>query len=406
MKKNNYYFERILNMDFTNLKNFMEHMSEDITPGNAIEVYLGGKCVFKYACGYSNLESKAPLTGDELFRIYSCSKVTTVTAGAQLLERGIFRLSDPLYEYVPEFKDMYIKNADGEIKKAKNPITMGDLFSMTAGFDYNFNTDGFKKARELTNGRMDTDKVIRCIASDPIHYEPGTHWQYSIGHDVLAGVISIITGKKFRDYVRENIFEPLGMKDCYYHDNEELRKRIPDQYAFTPEGSESFDIVEAQKNGLQGTGGMFRNLGQENSHVLGEEYDSGGAGIITSISDYVKLMAALANYGTGINGEKILSGYTVNLMRTNRLSGQTLEDFNWSALRGCGYGLGVRTHINKAQSGVISNLGEFGWGGATGTTVIIDPEINLGVFYAQHNLNPREEYYQPRLRNVVYSCLD
>ena len=139
---------------------------------------------------------------------------------------------------------------------------------------------------------------------------------------------------------------------------------------------------------------------------MGEEYDSGGAGIITSISDYVKLMAALANYGTGINGEKILSGYTVNLMRTNRLSGQTLEDFNWSALRGCGYGLGVRTHINKAQSGVISNLGEFGWGGATGTTVIIDPEINLGVFYAQHNLNPREEYYQPRLRNVVYSCLD
>ena len=110
MKKNNYYFERILNMDFTNLKNFMEHMSEDITPGNAIEVYLGGKCVFKYACGYSNLESKAPLTGDELFRIYSCSKVTTVTAGAQLLERGIFRLSDPLYEYVPEFKDIYIKN--------------------------------------------------------------------------------------------------------------------------------------------------------------------------------------------------------------------------------------------------------------------------------------------------------
>jgi len=113
----------------------------------------------------------------------------------------------------------------------------------------------------------------------------------------------------------------------------------------------------------------------------------------------------LAGYGLGLTGERILSHNSVDLMRTNRLSPELLKDFCWNQLSGCGYGLGVRTHIDPAKSGVISNLGEFGWGGAAGATAIVDPKIGLGVFYAQHTLNPREEYYQPRLRNVVYSCL-
>ena len=82
-----------------------------------------------------------------------------------------------------------------------------------------------------------------------------------------------------------------------------------------------------------------------------------------------------------------------------------LSDLNWKQLAGCGYGLGVRTHINSAKSGLICNLGEFGWSGAAGATAIIDPDIDLAVFYAQHVLNSQESFYQPRLRNVVYSCL-
>lgn len=392
-------------MDFTNLKNFMDFMAAERTPGNAVEVYLGGKSVFKYESGYSDLENKTPLNGDELYNIYSCSKVTTVTAGTQLLERGKFLLNDPLYEYIPEFKNMYIKNSDGELVKAKNPITVGNLFTMTAGFTYNFNTEGFKKAREITNGKFNTLETIKCVASDPLSYEPGTRWQYSIGHDVLAALVEAVSGKKFRDYVKENIFDPLNMTETVYHHTEETLKRTAEQYSYVPEGAENFDIVEAQKNGFKGKG-MFKNVGKAVNHVLGEEYDSGGAGIVTTVSDYAKLTAALANYGMGLTGERILSRYSVDLMRTNRLDEHLLKDFSWSALAGCGYGLGVRTHIDPAKSGVTSSLGEFGWGGAAGATVIIDPKINLGVFYTQHSLNPREEYYQPRLRNIVYSCLD
>ncbi len=391
-------------MDFTNLKQFMEHMASERTPGNAVCAYLKGEKVFEYTCGFSDLEQEVPMTGEELFNIYSCSKITTVTAGVQLLEQGRFLLSDPLYEYIPEFRRMYIKEADGEIREAKNPITLGNLFTMTAGFSYDLTAPGFQKAKELTRGRMDTVETIRCVASDPLHYEPGTRWQYSLGHDVLAAVISVISGQKFRDYVKDNIFEPLNMEESFYHHTDDTLKRTAQQYALIAGDETDFDIVEAQRTG-QAKLGSFKKIGKNVRHILGEEYDSGGAGITTTIQDYSKLLTALANYGTGLNGERILSPYSVNLMRTNCLDEKLMPYYDWKQVVGCGYGLGVRTHMNPAKSGVIANIGEFGWGGAAGATALIDPEINLAVFYTQHLLTPREPYYQPRLRNVVYSCL-
>ena len=392
-------------MDFSALKNFLDFMAQTRTPGNAVEVYLHNRLVFRYVSGYSDLENRIPLTGDEMYNIYSCSKVATVTAGAQLLEKGIIALTDPLYAYMPEFKDMYIKQEDGHLEKAKNPIRVGDLFSMTAGFTYDTDTEWFRKAQQLTGGKMDTVETIRCMASAPLVFEPGTHWRYSLCHDVLAGLISVVSGKKFRDYMQDNIFTPLGMEDTLYHQTPETLKRTAQMYTFVREGDAPKDPVEAQAMGCAETKGHFENIGKKVSYVFGEEYDSGGAGIITTLSDYAKLAAALGNGGKGITGERILSPYTVNLMRINRLGSEQLKDFSWCQLAGCGYGLGVRTHMDPAKSGLVCNIGEFGWGGAAGSSIMVDPDIGLGVFYAQHTQNPREEYYQPRLRNLVYTCL-
>lgn len=390
-------------MDFIHLKNFMDRMAQSRTPGNAVEVWLNGKQVFSYAAGFRDLERQLPLTGSELYNIYSCSKLTTVTAGAQLLERGQLLLTDPLYAYIPEFREMYIQTENGP-KKAERPITVGDLFSMTAGFSYDLNAPGFQKAREVTGGAMDTVAVMGCVAQDPLLFEPGTHWNYSICHDVLAAVISVVSGKKFRDYVQENIFDPLDMKESFYHHTPETLARTGEKYTFVSDGGEISDIVEAQKNGSREEG-FFKNTGKQNDMVLGPEYDSGGAGIITSVSDYAKLAAALAGFGLGASGERILSKAAVELLRTNRLTGQLLKDYNRPHMKGCGYGLGVRTHEDPASSGLICGKGEFGWVGAAGASILVDPDVGLGVFYAQHCLNPREEYYQPRLRNVVYTCL-
>ncbi len=392
-------------MNFKNLQNFMDHMAAERTPGNSIVIYKDGKLVYHYASGYSDLENKVPMTGEEMFYIYSCTKVSTAVAAAQMLERGKFLLNEPLYEYIPEFKDMYVRGADGEIYKAKNPITIGNLITMTAGFNYNLNAPGFKKARELTGGRMDTVETIKCVASDPLYFEPGARWNYSICHDVLAAVISVISGQKYRDYIQENIFDPLDIKDTAFHVTPEILDRMAVKYSFIPEGDPNFDPVEAQKSG-NAKEGMFRNGGKGNNFILGPEYDSGGAGLITNPFEYAKLAAALANHGTGLTGERILSPYMVDLMRTNRLTPEQQKTYVWEQHRGYHYGLGVWTHANPSISGSLSNVGEMGWGGAAGASMIIDPKINLGVFYVQHCLNPREGYYQPRLRNVVYSCLD
>lgn len=384
-------------MNFEYMKNFMDSLTEWIIPGNSVVIYKDGKKVFEYSSGYSDLEKKIKKTGEEQLYIYSCSKVATVTAALQLYEQGKFLLSDPLYEYLPEFKKMYVKDGD-RIKAAENPITIRDLFTMTAGLSYATNTPAFEKARKLTDGKMDTRTVIKCIAEEPLLFEPGARWNYSLCHDVLAVLAEVVSGMRFSEYMKKNIFEPLDMNNSYYHAPNDVI--ISPQYIY--EIQDTKNIVELQQK--EHTSGVVKRA-YGNELVFGENYDSGGAGIITTVDDYAKFAAALANSGTGLNNNRILSSATVKLMKTNQLNEAQRKTMNWRRLRGYGYGLGVRTLIDKAESGSNSSIGEIGWGGAAGATIIADTEEKVALFYAHHMLNPQEEYYQPRLRNVLYSCL-
>ena len=384
-------------MNFEYMKNFMNSLTEWIIPGNSVVIYKDGKKVFEYSSGYSDLEKKIKKTGEEQLYIYSCSKVATVTAALQLYEQGKFLLSDPLYEYLPEFKKMYVKDGD-RIKAAENPITIRDLFTMTAGLSYATNTPAFEKARKLTDGKMDTRTVIKCLAEEPLLFEPGARWNYSLCHDVLAVLAEVVSGMRFSEYMKKHIFEPLYMNNSYYHTPNDVI--IAPQYIY--EIQDTKNIVELQQK--EHTSGVVKRA-YGNELVFGENYDSGGAGIITTVDDYAKFAAALANSGTGLNNNRILSSATVKLMKTNQLNEAQRKTMNWRRLRGYGYGLGVRTLIDKAESGSNSSIGEIGWGGAAGATIIADTEEKVALFYAHHMLNPQEEYYQPRLRNVLYSCL-
>ena len=389
-------------MDFTEFKNLMERLCAWRIPGNSVSVYHHGKEIFKYSAGYSDLENKIPMNGSELLNIYSCSKVVTVTAALQLYEKGYFLLDDPLYDFFPEYRKIRVDH--GTRFDAENPITLRHLFTMTSGLSYKTATEAFKKSKDETGGNMDTLTVIRNLAADNLSFEPGERWQYGLSHDVLAGVVEVISGKKFRDYVRENIFEPLEMHDSFYH-NEAVRERMAKQYRFeTPRFGN--DLAEMQAKGSSADGGVIVENSPKNSLVFGPEYDSGGAGITCTVGDFSKFAQALALGGKGINGERILSPGTVELLRTNQLSPEQQKYFEWKQHRGYGYGLGVRTLTSVAASGTTgNNLKEFGWGGAAGATVIIDADEGLSMFYAHHMLNPQEEYYQPRIRNVLYTCM-
>lgn len=390
-------------MNFTPIKEFMGMLTDWRIPGNSIKITLKNKEVFSFQSGFEDVKNKIPMSENLLFNIYSCSKPITVIAALQLYEKGYFLLDDPLYSFIPEYRDIYINKSNGDRIKANNPITLRHLFTMTSGLTYNTDTAAFKKAKEITNGKMNTLDTIKCLAADGLSFEPGEAWQYGLNHDVLAAVVEVISGKKFRDYVKENILLPLEMKDTYYH-NENVIERVAKQYQYI--NSNETNIVKQQSDrNNQTKSGRIEEVGKAVSLIFGEEYDSGGAGITTSVEDYSRFSSALANNGISENGEQIISSNSIKMLKENQLNEHQIKYFNWPQLRGYGYGLGVRTMIDRVKAGSNGSIGEFGWGGAAGATVLIDTDLNLSMFYTHHMLNPQEEYYQPRLRNVLYSCL-
>ncbi len=380
-------------MNFKELEAFLDSIVQWRIPGADCAIYYKNRPVFRYSAGYADIKSKKPISADNLYNLYSASKVITCAAALQLFENGKFLMTDPLWEYLPEFREMYIKkvldNGNVELVKAQNSITVRDLFTMTAGLTYELNTPSIKAAREnAPNQSPATREIIKAIAEDPLMFEPGTHWNYSLCHDVLGGLIEVVSGKKFSQYLKENIFDPLYMKDTGFYLSDERTARMARQYSFNDETNTAVEVS------------------LKNVYVLGSNYESGGAGLISSVDDYIRFAAALCNKGKALNGEQILSRRTIELMKTNHLDETCMKDFNWIQLRGYGYGLGVRTMVNSAVGGSLSPVGEFGWPGAAGSYSLIDQTNELAVFYAQHLLNNQEPYVHPRLRNVIYKCLD
>ncbi len=387
-------------MNFTPLMDFLDKLANTRTPGNAMVIYHNNEEVFRYSSGYSDLENKTVMTGNELFNVYSCSKPITVTAAMQLYEKGEFLLDDPLYSFIPEYREMYVKTADGEFKKAEKPITMRHLFTMSAGLSYELESDAIAEARRQTNGRMDTVTVAKCLVKDPLLFEPGEHYKYSLCHDVLAAVVEIISGKRFSEYVEENIFKPLEIKDAHYDRPDSVLKRIAIHYEYV--NPSEFDLTRQAE---------YKVVSKIPAYIFGEDYDCGGAGLAIAPAEYAKFTNAMANYGKCPNGERILSRGSVDLLRQNQFADHRLSEIDNGINKrfsGYGYGLGVRTMMDKAKGGSLSSIGEFGWDGAAGALSLIDPEANVGFFYAQHVLstNLDMDYAIPRLRNIVYKCID
>lgn len=393
-------------MDFTNLKNYLDVLVNEVkTPGVDCIVYKDHKEVFRYYIGMSDIESGKKITGDELYLIFSMTKMITVTAALQLYEKGKYIMSDPVYKYLPEFENMKISKTENSGNNgggvttgdnssetsvhgesfAKNKITIKDLFTMGAGLDYNLDADYIIKARE--NGAKTTRDYVKAIAETVLHFEPGTYYRYSLCHDVLGALIEVWSEEKFGDYVKKNIFDPLGMKNTFFglpKDENDL-SRMAARYRFNEKR-----LPERMK--------------LECVYILGDEYESGGAGLTSCTEDYAVFLDALACGGVSKDGKRILSKASIELMSTNHLNEQQFEAFQ-SVRRGYGYGLGMRTHVDKSQSGSLSPVGEFGWDGAAGAFSMVDTKnkISLTYFQSCHGWNIE---IQTKMRNALYSGIE
>lgn len=382
-----------MNYTFSDLEKYLDTiLVREKVPGFVCKVMHNGKEVFRHQGGYADLENNIKMTGDEHFFIYSASKVITCAAAMHAFEEGKFLMSHPVWWYLGEFADckVRVKREDGSVDLVpqEGEIVIQDLFNMCAGLDYNFDSPTLKEAL-LKYPNAPTREIVRGIVKNGLDYQPATKWQYSFCHDVLACLVEVATGERFKDYVKRVIFDPLGMNDSYYHPTPELLDKMCAQYRF----NHSLGIPE--------------RVEKTNPYIFGPDYDSGGAGVITTIHDYAKFASALANYGVGQNGARILSKASVNLMRTNTLDERRLKDFKqWRNNFEYGYGFGVRTKMDVGRGGSLAPNGEFGWDGAAGFFVSIDPTKNVAIVYAQHLLNPHHEVIHPKIRNLVHMIIE
>ena len=366
---------------FEKLKELMDSMIDMGIPGASILVKQHGMEIYRYATGFSDREKQIPMTGNERVYIYSCSKVITCTAALQLWEKGKFDLDDELGKYMPEFAEMSVRTPEG-CAAAKNKITIRDLFRMSAGMDYNLTSPPLMKARAESAGECPTRETVCYMAQQPLLYEPGQGWQYSLAHDVIAALVEVISGEKFEDYVEKHIFAPLGIKNSTFVLKEDEKDTIAPLYRNDP-------LPDSEEPRIE-------RIRCANVYIFGPKYASGGAGCVSTLDDY-------STFLEGLKDGKLLKAETVKMMSTDMLEegAQRTGHDEWCGSGTYGYGLGVRCAPSTGESSVT----DYGWGGAAGASVYVDPSVRLGVFYAHHMLNPQEDYYQPRLRDVLYECL-
>ncbi len=357
-----------------------KYVPGDVVPGCDILVYHHGALVHREQFGYQDYLRKEPMSTDCYYPVYSCSKVITCSAVLHLIEEGKLGLDDPVSKYLPAFGQ--VRLADGT--PPKTPITLRHCFTMTSGLDYDLKERHLLEAIRK-NPHAGTVELAEAIAKRPLLFEPGTHYRYSLAHDVLAAVAEVATGKTFEEYLTEWCFKPLGLKRISFYFNEENRRNMVAQFR--------------RENGkLKGVGGKC-------NYILTDRYCSGGAGIIAAAEDYAKIIAALS---MGTEGG-LLKTETLALMQQNQLQGEALEDYHGNSyIMPYGYGLGVRTMMEPERYGLDPRIREFGWSGAAGSHTILDTENQIAVFYAQCVLGsaPDPNYIlRSGIRDAVYEEL-
>lgn len=366
--------------------------------GCGCAVAQNGEILYEGYAGVADLATKRPVDENTVYRLYSMTKVIIVTAAMMLHERGKFLLNEPLYEYFPEYRHMnkVVTRPDGftEIVPLEHPMEVRHAFSMAVGMPYA--SEGSPTARAMAKvkkelkekyGNYDLRTEIKAMSEVPVAFEPGTHFLYGYGHDLVAGLIQAVSGKKVSEFLREELFEPLGMDSTAYRFFGDIRERMATFYRRDEDGS--MVDISAQ---------------HDTWHQEDSLYEAGGAGLFSTVRDYLTFTQMLAHGGT-YKGRHYLGRKTIDLLRGNQLNPDQLKDFQNSYLAGYGYGLGVRTMLEPALGYSPTSVGEFGWTGFSGTYTSIDPSEKFSLVY-MHQMTPNmEEYHHHRIRAVGYGMM-
>ncbi|MBN1237946.1 MAG: beta-lactamase family protein [Gammaproteobacteria bacterium] len=362
--------------------------------GSVVLVARRGDIAHLRAFGERDRESNSPMREDAIFRIASQTKAIVSTAVLMLQERGELLIGDPVGRYLPEFTEttVAVPKPDGgyDVVEASRPVTIRDLLTHTSGFGYGTGVAADAWADAGIQGWYFADRdepigdTISRLAGLPADAQPGESWIYGYNTDILGALVERVSGQPLDRFLADNIFEPLGMSDTHFYLPRAKRDRLASVYSSAEGGIER----------AEGTG----SIGQ-GAYVDGpRESFSGGAGLLSTVTDYARFLQMLLNGGE-LDGERLLSPKTVELMTTSHLG----DDVEFRP--GEGFGLGFYVVEDVGARGVPGSVGEYGWGGAYHSTYWVDPEEELIVVYMSQLIPATDIDDQAKLRALVYQAI-
>lgn len=368
-------------------------------PGAVALVTRGGEVIHQGAYGWRDMEGRVPMTTDTVFRIASQTKALVSVGILMLQEEGSLLIEDPLDRWLPEYAEttVAVPDEDGgyEVAPAERKITLRDLLTHTAGIGYGYGPAAAAWEAAGIQGWYFADReepireTVRRMAALPFDAQPGEQWVYGYSVDILGAVIEVVSGQPLDAFLRERLFEPLGMVDTYFYLPRDTAGRLATVYARTDDGS-----LERSPDASDMTG--------QGGYVEGPRASfSGGAGLLSTARDYARFLQMMLNGGT-VDGQRFLSRKSVELMTVNHLP-ETIG-FPWQG--GVGFGLGFSVTLDVGTRGVPSSVGEYGWGGAYHSAYWIDPAEDLIVTYFTQVIPANGLDDHGKLRALVYQALE
>lgn len=375
--------------------------------------------LFCKSYGYADVACGAPMLRNSVFRMFSMSKPVTAAAVMLLVERGAMDLEDHVEWYLPGFRNgkVAVMCEDGDrtddrgrryrLEPVKRAVTVQDLLTMTSGVCYPGIEDAAhievdkvtqeyeRKLRSYRGeeGCSGTVLFANAIGACPLAFQPGEHWMYGYSADILGAVVEVVSKKSYGEFLKQEIFEPLGMKDTGFAITPEMRNRLTESYEDDPAG------------GIRPFRSMNLMLGDFPNEPI---FESGGAGLLSTVDDYARFARMLAGEGTLTDGERkirILSPASVKYIRTNQIPESVRPDLNWDSLRGYGYGSLVRILLDPVAQHGPGSVGEFGWDGWMGTYFTVIPETRSVILFMKQKTNAGFDDITRKLRAVAYSML-
>jgi len=328
-------------------------------PGAVLLIVRDGKIAFYDSVGYQDRAAQTPMKKDSIFRVASMSKPITTVAAMILAEENKLDVGAPVAQYLPEFKDVKV---GPEGVPPKRPMTVQDLMRHTSGLTYglfgNSPVDQMYRKADIFNSKSLAD-MVKTIASMPLLHQPGEFWEYSVSTDVLGRVVEVVSGMDLDTFVRERVTGPLKMNDTGFWVKPESLSRLA-----KPEGAANAPFEDATKK----------------PNVF-----SGGGGMLSTAGDYARFSQMLLNGGQ-LDGVRILSPKTVALMTSDQLPPNTerhtpvaiaLGSFGPLPEMGTSFGLGFAIRVDPGRNPMAGSVGDFSWGGITGTLFWVDPQTKL-----------------------------